>query len=166
MEIRVNNLKEIINTFNNLLESYEEVHLNLYNEINNASSYWNDGYAINFFENCNNNKMKITNNIEELRNLKNIYDFIINKYLLLGHNITINLEEKININNYFNKYLNRLNNIINSYNRLDIYELNDIKDIIYNAFDDCDFNIYKDEYRYKIKASIRKAETIYDSLIP
>jgi hypothetical protein len=44
--------------------------------------------------------------------------------------------------------------------------VDDIKDIIYNAFDDCDFNIYKDEYRSKIKASIRKAETIYDSLIP
>ena len=44
--------------------------------------------------------------------------------------------------------------------------VDEIKDIIYNAFDDCDFNICKDDYRSEIRASIRKAETIYDSLIP
>lgn len=44
--------------------------------------------------------------------------------------------------------------------------VDEIKDIIYNAFDDCDFNIDKDSYKCKINASIRKAEIIYDSLIP
>ena len=44
--------------------------------------------------------------------------------------------------------------------------VDEIKDIIYDAFDDCDFKINKDNYKSKINASIRKAETIYDSLIP
>lgn len=121
MQVRVSDVKAEIELFNRLLLDYEQNYLNLYNEINKASFYWQDNKSFAFFEEMQHDKNKIIQSYHELENYKNIYVFLYEKYQKLGNSIVFDLsyEEKI---------------------LQDILKLNDLNEKIYQEYQELDLS--------------------------
>ncbi|MBE6152813.1 MAG: hypothetical protein E7166_01110 [Firmicutes bacterium] len=120
MKINIMIIKSEILKLNTLIDEYENNYLNLYNEIKKASSYWQDGNSINFFNDADYYKLKIQLNVEEIKQLKEVYNYLINKYSQIGNKITFNLNSRTYLINSFNSYINQIDEIIKLYNNLDL----------------------------------------------
>ena len=121
MEIKVSRLKEELNNLNNLIEDYELNYLNLYNVVNDMAYYWkDDGYGDRFFKDVETKKIDVGNTIDEIKNVKNIYKYLVSKYESIGNKIEFNLNYKTNVITYLDTCIEQCKNIINSYNSLDL----------------------------------------------
>ena len=76
MQINVSDFKAEINKLNSLLNDYENIYLNFYNEINKSSFFWNDNNSIMFYDETNIEKLKVRQTISEIKNLENLFTFI------------------------------------------------------------------------------------------
>ena len=120
MVVHVDKVRVELDKYNNLINKYENAYLNLYHELRNASIYWNDGNSINYFDNIDLEKNKISNGILELKSVRDIYFFIAESYEKIGNRIFFDLKYQDVIINKFNMYINKLNKIINLYKNLDL----------------------------------------------
>ncbi len=120
MEIKVDSLKTEVNKFNRMIEEYEEIYLNLYNQISSASFYWQDPKAIQFFKQISLEKLQVKTMIDEMNSVRQVYAFLIEKYQMLGNKIVCNLQNRDRLLLKFDRYVNQLNNLIDHYNRLNL----------------------------------------------
>ena len=120
MEIKVSKIKEELNNLNNLIEEYELNYLNLYNIVNDMSHHWQDYYANLFFKDIELKKIEVRNTIDEITNIKNLYYYLVLKYENIGENIKFDLSMRSSVLNSIDNCLNKYQNIINSYNSLDL----------------------------------------------
>jgi len=120
MEINVSNLKTEVSNFNKLVEEYEKIYLNLYNELSSVSFFWKDNHANLFFEHISFEKLKISKSFEELITLKNQYQYIIEKYQTIGNRIIFDLNNRNDIINKFDTYISGIDRIVQSYESLDL----------------------------------------------
>lgn len=120
MVIDINNLKIEHEKRNKLITDYEEINLNLYNQLKEVLNYWIDNNALVFKEKLEKEALEIKEFIEKIKSVEEVYQFIIKKYETIGNQIQINLSEKQTVINEFNNYLNHLTQIINKYNALNL----------------------------------------------
>ena len=120
MIVHVDKIKVELDKYNNLINKYENAYLNLYHELNSASLYWNDGHSAKFFDNVEVEKNKVSNGILELKSVRDIYFYIVESYEKLGNRISFDLKYQDSIISSFNKYIDKLDEIINLYNNLDL----------------------------------------------
>lgn len=118
--INISNVQKEVIQLNNLIEDYELTFLNLYNEVNKISNYWKDEHAKAFYKDLDHRKIKVANTIDELKKIKNIYKYIQEKYELLGKKIEFNLNYKNKILNKLINYIDKVKDIINNYESLDL----------------------------------------------
>jgi len=119
MKINIINLKSETKKLSKLINEYEEIFLNLYNEILSGSIYWDDNISKLFFENINIEKNQVENTINELNDLKEIYEELIRKYEEIGNKIEVLPKTKDEILSAVNNYLDKLHKLIELY-----YDLN------------------------------------------
>lgn len=165
MEINVTNLESECNKLNSELEIFYNNYLNIYNELNNANSYWQDYHSRLFFSNANSEKNKVNNTYNEINELKNIYKYLIDEYKSIGRKIKVNLDGKDEIISKFNNFHDKINELISIYNSLDLAfcpsianKLNNQKDRIVKI---------KEEMlssKNKIKKILEKIESIEDEI--
>ena len=115
MQIKVNNLKTDLEKLNNLINTYYDDTLNMYNELSYSSNYWEDNKAIKYYDNIKKEKIANFQFIEELEDLKQVYQIMIERYEKIGNNIKCNLKNRYNVLNYFDKYLNKISKIVRLY---------------------------------------------------
>ena len=120
MKININNLKTEIIKLNTLIEEYEEIYLNLYNEISSCSLYWTDETSNKFFDNLNIEKLKVKNTITEMTDIKDIYEEVIRKYEIIGNKLEINPKKKNQILTKFNNYLDNMYELLDLYRELNL----------------------------------------------
>ena len=120
MEINVSNLKSEINRYNKIINDYEENILNLYNELFQTQTYWQDGNSIKFINTLELEKRQTNNKIAELKSISDILKYITTEYEKIGNKIAFDLSTKNLIDTYFNNYISKIDNIIKKYNSLDI----------------------------------------------
>ena len=120
MIINVNDLKKELNTFNNLIKEYEDNYLNYYNVISSFSFFWNDAHSDRFYNAVTREKINVINSISNLKSLRNAYKYLVEKYSLLGQKIKIDIDERKNILNKFDSYIDRTNDVIQRYYNLDL----------------------------------------------
>lgn len=118
MEININNLKNNVIEFNKIINEYENTYLNMYNNIYDIQENWIGEKSVSFFEKNSLEQKKISNCIEELKLLINIYNYIINEYNNISSKIFLNLDFKDKINNSFNKYIELIDKVIVLYNNI------------------------------------------------
>jgi len=118
MKINITSLKTEVNTFNRLIESYEEIYLNLYNELLLGANYWIDDISRNFYGNVQVEKLKVKNTIIELMELKKIYEDLIQKYEKFGSKIEVVLDSKDILLSKFDCYFKKIYEIIELYREL------------------------------------------------
>lgn len=121
MEINISELKLQLNSFRRKINEYDKLYLNLYNEINYATSSWQDPKANSFFSCCEEKRKKIQKTISELNEFVNIYQYIVNKYESLGEKIKIILKNKDSILAEMDKYIDGLESVISSYQKLSLW---------------------------------------------
>lgn len=120
MNIRVSTLKTEYEKLNRLIEDYNFSILNLYNELSFSENYWYDKHSLTFFDNVKMEKRKNLNMISELNNIKNIFGLLLNEYSQIGNNISCVMENKNMVLNHIDDYANRIREIIDLYNRLNL----------------------------------------------
>ena len=120
MTIDVKYLKEQIKAYNDLIEEYEGDYLNYYNMLSSFSFFWNDQHAKRFYSNLPKEKLNCKNLVGELRTIRDVYKYMINKYSEFGNHIKIDLKEKDRVINKFDSYIDKANSIINKFNNLNL----------------------------------------------
>lgn len=118
--INISNVQKEVIQLNNLIEDYELNFLNLYNEVNKTSNYWKDAHAKAFYKDLDIQKIKVSNTIDELKKVKDIYKYVQEKYETLGQKIDFNLNYKTKVLNNLNDYIDQIKIIINNYEALDL----------------------------------------------
>lgn len=118
--VNVDELKTNLIKYNSLIENYQSIYDNLYNEISSASFFWNDEHASSFFENINVEKIKVGNVISELNSVKNVYSYIVSNYEKIGNKIVFDLDLRNEIMEKFDNYINKIIKIIKYYDSLDL----------------------------------------------
>ena len=119
MQVNIANMKIRLITLTNKLNNYQEDLLNLYNELNNATSYWQDNHATKFFNNVQKEELKANNLVNELTSLQEIYTYLVEKYETLGTKIVFELDKKNTCLTKIDSFLAKIAQIINTYNHLD-----------------------------------------------
>lgn len=120
MEVNVSDLRKQYDEFSKKLNEYDNIYLNIYNEINQATTYWKDTVASSFFTYCENRKNKIQLYINELDDISKIYQYIISKYSELGEKIKLNLNSRDTVINKINSVIYSFDDLITCYNGLDL----------------------------------------------
>ena len=118
MKINISNLKDKINKINNIIRKYEEVYLNYYNDLSQASMLWKGTIANDFLNDSISDKEKIKPIISNLNEIKELYQYIVEKYKSYGNTINYNLSNKDEIIINFNNCKAKLNEIINLYSEV------------------------------------------------
>ena len=158
MIIDVNNIKDEIVKLNGLVDKYEENYLNLYNEINNASSYWNDLISVKFFDSCKIEKIETKTALDEIKSIIDVYDYILEKYQEIGNKIKCEIKDKSIIISNFNNYIVKLDDLIREYNLLDYNFDHKISSILNDQ-------LYKLKNNRKILNSIKnEVKDIFDNI--
>lgn len=120
MIVNTSDLKADITKLNNLIDKYEDIYLNLYNELNKSSFFWQDNKSKLFYDNANLEKLKIITTTNELRLLNDIYVYVHDSYVELGKIIEFDLKMKDKILSSFNICNEKLKNAIRNNNSVDV----------------------------------------------
>lgn len=120
MNINVEKIKFDLRKYNSLLEKFEECHINFYNKINSLTSLWSDGNSSLFYDSVNVEKNDVSGVISDLKRISDVYSYIVDSYDKFGKKISYDLSIKNSVIDTFNVYLNKLDQIINSYSSLDL----------------------------------------------
>lgn len=124
MEVLTGQLKNEIIKFNRLLEEYEENSLNLYNEISLSSFFWRDPHAQKFYDMVSDEKEKVRKNILSLRQLQDVYEYLIEQYESFGKKVQYDLSKKQNILSSYDKVIEKTHFILKQYSAIYLQFLN------------------------------------------
>ena len=118
MEKNIKNLKSETNKLKYLFEKYQVAHLNYYNTLLQLNNYWKDNDSEKYLTNSKYEKNKSIQTINYIKELIDIYDFIIIEYEQSIKNTKINYDkkdavlEKIDIiNKLLDEFKKNINNI-------------------------------------------------------
>ena len=120
MEIRTDYLQVEIKKLQQLIESYDHLYLNLYNQLLSASFFWQSEKAAGFFENIEKEKLSVKLAMDELVALQNIYSYLLEKYQKLGQRIGCQLNSKDMILARFDRCLDQISQVIDEYHQLSV----------------------------------------------
>ncbi len=166
MEININRLEERITNINNLIDEYEILHLNLYNQQRTIDNSWTDKTSKMFINKISEEQLKDRKFIDELNEIEKIYQFIIDSYKDLGTKIYYQENSSEKIIKSINKNIDQEEKIIDMYKRLDLSFLENEKEIINNEISIIE-NIQKREIEIKNSYTkvIEKIEEIEKKLL-
>lgn len=119
MKVNVSNLKVEIKKLNKLIDEYEDIYLNLYNELLSNQVYWDDDVSKKFNESIGLEKIQVSTTINELTNIKSIYEELVSKYEKIGNKLEFVPKSKDIILSKLDNYLDKLYKTLEIYNELD-----------------------------------------------
>lgn len=144
--------KELI-YLNKLLEEYENNYLMIFKELNSSSFFWKDGKADLFYKEIPKELEKNRNYYQEIKSVKDLYNFILEKYKQIGDKISIDLNSQESILEKFNNIIELSKEILSSYKHLDTSFCEEEKQII---------NDYKETLKSLITSLIEEKNKIKD----
>ena len=119
LEINSVNLKNDIDVLNKLISEYEEIQLNLFNELKDSCINWQDGNSIEFENKIYLEKVEADNVLRILNEKKEVLNFIYDKYSDLGKKIKCDLNNRSTLLNFVETCQNQTNSIINEFYKID-----------------------------------------------
>ena len=118
MKIVVDDIKKSINNLSNYIDIYENNYLNMNNLFSEIKGYWIGENSILFFNKTDYEQKNIYNNINEIKELLNVYKYIANVYSNFGNEIVSNVEKEEYLATYFNVYLSLIDQIVILYSSI------------------------------------------------
>lgn len=111
MQVNVSSLKNELDKLNSNLDNYNDIYLNLYNELKNSHVNANSYKTTLFYDSVNNEKLLTQIFYDELVSLKKIYDYIYNNYKEIGKVIKFDLDKQSEIFNKLSQIKIKLDNL-------------------------------------------------------
>lgn len=118
--IDISNLNNEIRHLSKAIDDYESTILNIHNTIKDVSFYWDDKRARDLMKSNETDKLLDRRKIEELTEIKDIYQFIVGKYSELGKKIEYDLSNEQTVDKAISSYIKLLEEAISMYNRIEI----------------------------------------------
>lgn len=171
MKIDVIKFEDEVIRYDELVKKYENTTFNLYHILKNTSLYWRDDRTNDFFDNLYSEKGNIDLVLEYLKQLSELYKYMLQKYKEIGNKIDYSLDLKSDINNKFNRLNIEIKKILKKYEELDVSssipensliinekrnisrvkeKVEDIEDGVNNTFEKIDY--VEKEVEHKIKS--------------
>lgn len=151
MLINIDELKASLDRLNQLINDYEELHLNMYNNLSSTFFSWNDAYSKKFLVYNDIEKKSFDTLITNYKSYYNVYNYIWNKYSKFGKIIYYELDNIEDIYAHFDTYISKLENIIYKYDNSNI-----IKDSSFS------YKIYNE--RRKLQKRLESVRSIYSDV--
>ena len=120
MQIKTSEIINEIQNLKNIIDKYENIKNNIFNELKKCSEFWNDGKSVLFLDSLKYEKMHVDETIQEMKKVHDIYRYLYEKYIEIGNEIKYELTSKDSIIIALNNYINRFDVIIRKYNSLDL----------------------------------------------
>ena len=134
MKIDVVLLEKNLNILLKIEEKYKKNYLNYYNELNKLVGYWNTTKGVSFLENIKDEKKKIDLYYSYFNDIRDVYKYLIIEYKKIGEKIFYNLDERDNIKNQYNLYLEKINYLIEKFDNINTSNINNkISNSVYNG---------------------------------
>lgn len=119
VEINVSDLKNEIVELNSIINDYEEVYLNLFNQLKNSCINWQDGNSVVFDDAIQIEKRETEDVLKSFKNKKQIYDYLFTKYNEIGHKVKCNLNNKSGVIQTIESCKYQVISLINEFNYID-----------------------------------------------
>ena len=132
MLINTEELRTTLDKLNQLISNYEEIHLNMYNNLSSSFFSWNDLYSKKFLVYNDNEKKSFDNLIANYKSYYDIYKYILEKYSSLGKTIYYELDNKESVYAHFDTYISKLENILYKYDNSNLINNSNVSYKIYN----------------------------------
>lgn len=119
MEIDTSKLKNSISSLEALIDEYEDIKLNLFNQLKNSVINWQDGNSIQFDNAMYLEKQETEIFYESLLKKKELFQTIYDKYSEIGKKISCKLGNKNALLRTVDYCINYANYAINEFNYID-----------------------------------------------
>ena len=133
MEINTNDLQKELQRLNQLITDWETCQLNLYRHLDKATSNWQDADSIKFSEQIVTEKNNTEKVLDQVKDLKSLYQYLYNNYSKLGQKIYCDTEARRNLTTQIDNYYDNLKKIYHQFDDIDMSfsykEKSDIIDI-------------------------------------
>lgn len=120
IQVDVEQLNQELVKLNHMIDFYEEIKDNLFKTITESSFFWNDNRAKQFYQSMNKEHSETQNMITNIKEMRDLFFFIITSYKELGKKIKCDIESKKRIMDKYSILLSMLDNIIQKYENLDV----------------------------------------------
>lgn len=158
IEINIIDLKKEIDEITKYINEYEEIQLNLFNQLKESTINWQDGFSTQFESKIYLDKQEALNFLQQLKSKKEVYNFIYNKYNEIGKKISCNLNNKNTVINALNNCISQANSIINQFNRID----NSFYYWEYQTINSCENKVIN--VRNKLTNTVEKVSRLYHTV--
>lgn len=119
IEINITDLRNNILSLGSLIDQYEEIELNLFNQLKDSCINWQDGNSIEFDNKVYLEKQETNFLLQSLNSKKEVLNYIYDKYSEIGKKIRCNLNNKTTLLHAIDNCYSQAVNIINEFNKID-----------------------------------------------
>ncbi len=130
IEVNTLDLINAIDKLTNLINNYEEIQLNLFNQLEEICNDWQEPNSNQFTEQVYEDRKETDLLIQNLKEYKDVYSYIYNQYSNIGKTIMCNSEHKTKVSDAIQACEEQASQIINSLNTIDnSFEYKEYNDI-------------------------------------
>ena len=159
--VNLTELNNEINKLDNLINEYEEIQLNIFHQLKDASINWNDGNSLIFNEKINDDKKESELFLIYIKEKKELFDFIYTNYSQIGKKIICNLDKKDSILSLVDSCISQVQTILNEFNQIDIsFDYYEQNSILQQKQKMIDLEKTIENIKYNIKTTYTKIEKI------
>ncbi|HBA37658.1 MAG TPA: hypothetical protein DCY94_02955 [Firmicutes bacterium] len=119
VEVDTTKLKTELTKLQTFIDEYEEIELNLFNQLNSSLIDWQDGNSIRFENQVNLDRKESNLYFGTIQSKKNLFDFIYEKYRELGKRISCNLNSKTSVMRTVEDCYNQAAGLIRDFDSID-----------------------------------------------
>lgn len=130
IKIDVLELRKCVVELQNLIEEFELIQLNLFNQLKESTMNWQDGHSIKFAECIYSEKKESEMLLVTLKAEVEFYDYVYNKYSEIGKKVFCSLNNKKQLLNVIDSCYNETVKILNEYEKIDFNLFYDEQDLI------------------------------------
>lgn len=105
-------------SFENLINKYESIYLDLFKELDMTKESWQDNLSLQFNEKIYLEKLDTNKLINQFKDIADIYQYIYESYKKIGKKIAYNLEAKDKILNQITYNIEELTKVCEEYNNI------------------------------------------------
>lgn len=119
IEVSVAELKKNVDKLQKIIDEYENIQLNIFNQLKESTLNWQDGNSIKFNDSIYLEKKETDLFFQSLQNKKKIYEYICNKYGEIGNRIKCSLNDKQSLFYEIDNCYNEVVDLLREFNKID-----------------------------------------------
>lgn len=116
IEVNTVALKQEVERLNKLLSEYEEIQLNLFHQLRDSCTNWQDGISLKFNQKVIADQKESNMLLQTIEEYKNVYQYIAVQYEAFGKKVKCDLDNRQSILSAIDQCSAETNNIISSLN--------------------------------------------------